>query len=348
LIKVGQKEIVKITDEREQAVLKIAEQHTQNLKNATGEVRKAASGYRLEKVLEGENFNLVPLFCGAQGTLGIVTKAVLKLVPIPNQLSLLIISAQKLEDIPVIVDEIFKWNPEAIETFDKNTFAMARQHLALHADRALPYVDSEAELFILAEFSEKTEEETEGKAKGCFEALKEKGYFVKFVSEPTDIKSIWEVRRNSFLLMRDHNPKGFKAVPCIEDVVVPVSALAEFIGTLHQILDRRGIKYGFHGHIGEGSLRIVPVFDVNSPTLMSDITGLMEEVFALIKRLHGNISADHSDGIIRSPFLKEFYGEELYSAFVEIKNIFDPLGIMNPGKKIGVEVSDIEKYFDKA
>ncbi len=341
------KDFDKVVDEREKSILKLAEQHAGNLKNVTGSVRKAASGYRLEKVLENGKFNLVPLFCGAQGTLGIVTKAVLKLVPIPEHLSLIIISAQKLEDIPVIVDEIFKWNPEAIETFDKNTFAMARQHLTVHANKTLPYIDADAELFILAEFSEKTMEETEGKAKSCFEALSDRGYFVKKVESSQDVSSVWEVRRNSFLLMRDHNGEGFKAVPCIEDVVVPVSALAEFIDNLHKILVRRGIKYGFHGHIGEGSLRIVPVFDVNSSTLMTDITGLMEEVFVLIKRLHGNISADHSDGIIRSPFLKEFYGEELYSAFTEIKKLYDPLNIMNPGKKIGVEVADIEKYFDK-
>lgn len=344
---VGPKPVSEAKSAREQAILKLAQAKSDLLKTATGEVRKAASGYRLEKVLAENAFNEIPLFCGAQGTLGIVTKAVLRLVPIPEHLSLIVISAENLEDIPVIVDEIFKWNPEAIETFDSNTFTMARAHLSEHANRTLPYVAETAKIFILAEFSESTKEATEAKANSCFAALNEKGYYVKTVTAETDIASVWEVRRNSFLLMRDHNGEGFKAVPCIEDVIVPVSALASFISELHHILDRRGINYGFHGHIGEGSLRIVPVFNTNSPTLMSDITGLMEEVFPLIKRLKGNISADHSDGIIRSPFLREFYGEELYSTFTKIKDIYDPLAIMNPGKKVGVEISDIEKYFDK-
>lgn len=344
---VGPKDIAEITDEREKAILKLAQDFGGEVKSVTGKVKKAASGYRLEKVLEDNSFNAVPLFAGAQGTLGIVTKAVLKLVPIPEHLSLLVVSAQKLEDIPVIVDEIFKWNPEAIETFDANTFAKAREHLAQPAARTLEYVDADGKLFILAEFGEATKEETEAKADACFAALQAQGYYVKAVIDKDDITAVWEVRRNSFLLMRDHNPVGFKAVPCIEDVIVPVPALAEFISALHKILDKRGINYGFHGHIGDGSLRIVPVFDTKSPALIADITGLMEEVFQLIKRLKGNISADHSDGIIRSPFLKDFYGDKIYGAFKQIKNIYDPLNIFNPGKKVEVEISEIEKYFDK-
>jgi FAD/FMN-containing dehydrogenase len=126
-----------------------------------------------------------------------------------------------------------------------------------------------------------------------------------------------------------------------------VSALAEFVRELHVILDRRNIKYGFHGHIGDGSLRIVPVFDTHSATLMDDITGLMSDVFAVIKRLQGNISADHSDGIIRTPFLREFYGEELTALFANIKHIYDPQQILNPGKKVGFTKDDIVRLFDR-
>ncbi len=341
------KSIKDTLNHREQSILALAQLHAHKLKEATGMVPKAASGYRLEKVITGETFNEIPLHCGAQGTLGIVTKAVLKLVPIPEHLSLIAISAGKLEDIPVIVHEIFKWNPEAVETFDSNTFAKARQHLAPHANRLLPYVDPEAKLFILAEFSEVTKAETEEKASACLEALRRYGYVAAAITAEADCASAWEVRRNSFLLMRDHNPTGYKAVPCIEDVIVPIPALAEFIAGLHEILNRRGIHYGFHGHIGDGSLRIVPVFNTGSPTLTEDILGLMDDVFPLIKRLHGNISADHSDGIIRSPFLRDFYGEQLYAAMVQIKRIYDPTNIMNPEKKIDVPRAHIEKYFDR-
>lgn len=336
-----------VTSVRDKALLTLAKEHSATLAAASGAVRKSASGYKLEKTLQGDTFSAIPLFAGAQGTLGIITKAVLKLVPIPEHLSLLVISASRLEDIPVIVSEIHKHNPEAIETLDKNTFARALKYLTKQAEVMLPYVVADAELFILAEFSEDTKEKTEARALACQEVLTKKGYVVTSVTDQSHFAALWEVRRNSFLLMRDHNEPGFVAVPCIEDVIVPVPALAEFISELHQILDRRGITYGFHGHIGEGSLRIVPVFDTRKDTLFADITGLMTEVFAVIKRLKGNISADHSDGIIRSPFLREFYGEALYQVFAEVKKLYDPEGLMNPGKKVGVPKADIETYFDR-
>ncbi len=135
--------------------------------------------------------------------------------------------------------------------------------------------------------------------------------------------------------MRDHNLPNQRAVPCIEDVIVPLPVLGKFILGLRAILKKRGVNYGYHGHIGDGSLRVIPIFDFASPTVSEEIQGLMGDVFALVKRLKGNISADHSDGIIRSPFLKEFYGDELYGVLERIKNIYDPENIMNPNKKVG-------------
>jgi FAD/FMN-containing dehydrogenase len=340
------KHIGDVTEERERTILALASRHGEGLAACMGEVKKAASGYRLDKVLREEEYNPIPLFVGAQGTLGIITRATLKLIPIPKHLSLIVISAKKLEDIPVIVKEIFKHNPEAIETFDSNTWNKAREHLKEHAEVAAQYFDEKSELFILAEFGEQTKEATEKMADACHKKLEKAGYIVRTVAAEKDVASIWEVRRNSFLLMRDHNPEGYKAVPCIEDVIVPVSNLAVFIDGLHKILKKRNIQYGFHGHIGDGSLRIVPVFKVDSPTFFEDVHGLMEETFALVKKLKGNMSADHSDGIIRSPYLRSFYGDTLYHVFEKIKNIFDPLSIMNPGKKVGVSRADIERYFE--
>ncbi len=291
-------------------------------------------------------FNAVPIFVGAQGTLGIVTRAVLKLTPIPKHLSLAIISAQSLADLPSIIGTLFEHNPEGIETFDVNTFEKAEEHLSEYAKKVLPYIDRKAHLFILVQFSEATEEATVGQAVSCFKKLKEKGYHVEHIRKAEDVTAAWEVRRNSFLLMRDFNPKDHRAVPCIEDVIVPLPHLGTFIKELTEILKRRTVHYGFHGHIGDGSLRVIPVFDFSKPTVGDEVTALMQEVFTLVKKLKGNISADHSDGIIRSPFLKEFYGDELYSVFGEIKRIYDPENIMNPNKKVGGDIALLNRCLD--
>lgn len=342
-----QKPIDEATSERERALLNLCRLYGESLREAAGEVRKSASGYRLHKLLDGDTFNEIPLIVGSQGTLGIVTKVVLKLIPIPEHSELLLISAPDLEELPEIISTVFLHHPEGLETFDINTFNQARAHLSKYADRVLPYVDEKAQLFILAQFSESTAEGTSAQTKACFKKLEDRGYFVRHIKTKRDVDAAWQVRRNSFTLMRDYNPEGHKAVPCIEDVIVPRKNIGTFIHALDQILERRKIVYGFHGHIGDGSLRIIPVFDFHSKTLGDDIVGLMQEVFALVKKLDGNMSADHSDGIIRSPFLRAFYGNELYEVFEKIKHLYDPEGILNPGKKIGGTLRVLKETLDR-
>jgi FAD/FMN-containing dehydrogenase len=331
---IAPKPIADATTLHEQALIALYEQFGAQLTEASGDVPKAASGYRLDKVVQKDVFSAIPLFVGAQGTLGIATSATLKLVPIPEHLALIAISARSPHDISHIVDIVRRHNPEGLETFDAHTFAQAQKHMADDAAKFLPYCSPDAKLYLLAQFSEDTKEATHAQQLACMNELKSEGFIAAPIETQVDIDAAWNIRRHAFLLMRDYNEKGHKAVPCIEDVIVPLPALGTFIDELTSLLARRELFYGFHGHIGDGSLRVIPVFDVKRPNVANEILSLMDEVFTIIKRLHGNISADHSDGIIRSPFLKQFYGEALYNVFLEIKKLYDPRGIMNPTKKL--------------
>jgi FAD/FMN-containing dehydrogenase len=341
-----EKALKEATEDDEKALVKLHKKHGATLSEAMGQVPKAASGYRLDKVVKDKTFNAIPLFVGSQGTLGIATKATLKLVPIPKYTELLVISAESLPQISDIVQTVFEHNPEGLETFDINTYAVAQKHLKKPAEIIRPYLSEQGHLFILAQFSEKSKKATHAQAVACRDALAAKGYPVHHITEKKIANAAWEVRRNSFTLMRDHNKKGHHAVPCIEDVIVPIPALGTFLQGLQDILTRRKITYGFHGHIGDGSFRIIPVFDFSSKTLTEDIAGLMKEVFALIKSLNGNMSADHSDGIIRSPFLEEFFGKKLYGVFEDVKKLYDPKGILNPHKKVGVTMEYLDACFE--
>ncbi len=337
------KNIKEATSARERALLSIIEPHSAHMREVTGYVKKSASGYRFEKVVQGDIFNEIPLFVGSQGTLGIITKAVLKLEPVPKHTALLIISAQELKDISDVVNTVFAFHPEGLETFDSNTFMKAKEHLTQSAQKILPYIDHRAHLFILAQFSESTREATEAQAEKCLLELVGKKYYATHIRSQEDIDAAWDVRRHSFLLMRDFNEGSYRAVPCIEDVIVPLPALGTFVSKLSLILKKHKIAYGYHGHIGDGSLRIIPVFDFSQSDVSSRIISLTQEVFALVKKLKGNMSADHSDGIIRTPFLKEFYGNELYTVFEDIKKLYDSEHILNPHKKTDGTIALIEE-----
>lgn len=315
-----------IETEREKELVALHTKYAEQLRRAQGNVKKVASGYRLDRIMRGERIDLTPLFVGTQGTLGIVTKAVLKLVPIPKNTVLYIIPINSIHDLPALLKNILAHNPESVETFDIHTFECARVAMKEHADKIEKYVTPETIAIVLAQFDTPVD--------GVGE----------IVSDPVIVDSAWKIRRSSYSLVRDHHREGERAVPCVEDSIVPVENFDKFVPGLVSIVEKFGLRYAFHGHIADGALRIIPIFDFQDPAVADKIIAFTREVVVLIKSLGGNMSADHSDGIIRTPFLKEFYGDELYGVFEQIKKIFDPSGKFNPHKKVGGTEAEIKKY----
>lgn len=309
---------------------------------AVGSVKKSASGYRLEKIYnpKTKTWNLAKLFIGAQATLGIITKARLRLVPINPYKRALIVSVHSLAELPELLQTIMKYNPESVETFDKNTYHFAKKFLPKETLTIQHFFGPDVELIVIAEFSENTQKETDATAHMVSKTLKELGAKVEYITDTKIIDAAWAVRRSSFRVLRDatFSNTNKRAVPCIEDIIVPIQNFDVFIPELLGILKKYNIEYGFHGHIGDGALRVVPVFDFTHKDIaLAHIQEFMEDVFSLIKKVHGNISADHSDGLIRTPFLEMFYGTKLYTeVIVAIKKLFDPYTIFNPHKKIGL------------
>ncbi len=366
-----------------------------DLDKARGHVTKSASGYRLDRIPLTESaqakIDLTPVFVGAQGTLGIVTRAALKLTPKPVHTRMLVISVDSIHDLPFILETVMKFHPEGVETFDINTFNRAKILLPHETELVQPFFnkkipqsdaakdagapESTADLIVLAQFSEdawpndphhadakepeSAQDRTDRFARDCEEALCKHPTPVRvsFIEDEAVKEAAWKIRRVSFGVMRDYNEKGKHAVPCIEDIIVPIQRFDELVPGLVGLLKKYDLGYGFHGHIGDGSLRIIPVFDfeeknsagqsVGNAVVAQKIIDLSRDVFVLIKSLGGNMSADHSDGIIRSPFVREFYGDKVYAAFEKMKKLLDPNGLFNPGKKVGGTEEAIRKYLIK-
>jgi FAD/FMN-containing dehydrogenase len=282
----------------------------------------------------------------------------LKFVPAPEYTRLLVVSVDELSKLPTVLKTIMSLNPEGVETFDIHTFERAKNFLKSETATCQKFFTNKTSLVVLAQFSESDSESTDSMARKCQVELEKNAkdlqtasspdlaFSVTYVDNPEVANSIWKIRRSSFTAMRDWNPEGMHAVPCIEDIIVPIDQFGIFVPSLIALIKKYELEYGFHGHIGDGSLRIIPVFDfrIEKKVLAQRIISFTREAIALVKSLEGNMSADHSDGIIRSPFIKEFYGPEVYKAFVDIKEVFDPLYILNKGKKVGGLEENIEKY----
>lgn len=297
-------------------------------------VKKNAAGYGLWNIYNPQNntYNIAKLIVGSQGTLGFVTDIKLALVDLPLYYNMLVCRIENLSDLAKVVGIMASHTPEGIETYDVHTYELAKK--LLPEDAAHASLAEGAKLVVFAQFSEETQEETDAKAHTCKEALSTAGYEGTLVSREEG-ESHFVIRRASFKLLKDYAHGTQKAVPFIEDTIVPLAHYNVFLEKLENILTKYDMTYTYAGHIGDGSIRLIPLVNLEEENAPEKVLSLAEEVYALTISLGGSISVDHNDGIIRTPYLSMQYDENMLALFEKTKNLFDPKHIFNPGKKIG-------------
>ena len=162
------------------------------------------------------------------------------------------------------------------------------------------------------------------------------GIKVRALKREKDEQKYWVIRRQSFALLHN-NTTGKDTAPFIDDFIVKPEYMPEFLPKVNAILDKykKDLIYTIAGHPGNGNFHIIPLMDLKDPRVRALIPKISEEVYRLVFQYHGSITAEHNDGLIRTPYLEEMYGLKIVELFGEVKKIFDPLDIFNPGKKVG-------------
>ncbi len=160
------------------------------------------------------------------------------------------------------------------------------------------------------------------------------------VTDKTEETGMWTIRRESFNLLR-HKVKNKHTAPFIDDFIVRPEHLSEFLPELQTILKKYSDKMftTIAGHAGDGNFHIIPLMDFKDKAAIAEIPQAAKEVYDLVLRFKGSITAEHNDGLIRSPYLPQMYGGEIMRLFEETKKIFDPLGILNPRKKVHADMA---------
>lgn len=340
-------------------------QNAEDIQTAKPKVSKNSAGYALWNVKDekGKTFNLAKLICGAQGTLALMTSAKLRLVKDQADRSMLVafLKESDMANLPQIVHAVLPHNPESFESFDKHTLSLAirflpgllRQMGLARAIRLgfsfLPEVGmvltgGSPYLILMAEFSEDSRKESVAAAKGALAALAPFNLRTRILPDERASEKYWVVRRESFALLRKHS-KGLYATPFIDDFVVPVDTYTEFLPKLDALLEeyKKYFIYTMAGHIGNGNFHIIPLMDLSKPEVRDVILTLAPKVYDLVHEYGGTTTGEHNDGIIRTPYLKEFFGEDIYALFIKTKRIFDPQNIFNPGKKVDGTFDDIKR-----
>lgn len=302
------------------------------IRKAKPGVSKNSAGYLIWDVEQEGSFDITKLFVGSQGTLGIFTEITFALVPQHTHARLLVIAIKDIAMLPEIVNAVRAHNPESFECYDKNTYALAEQYMKEATE--LVVTEKDTALTLLAEFAAPTEEEAITKVRKCGDAL-QKISICENIIDTKSAESYWKIRRGSFSLLRDHAQDNHRVAPFIDDIVVSPEKLVQFLPKLAAILKKYDLIYTIAGHIGDGNFHLIPIMDMSQPKIRERIIPLAKEVFQLVFSFKGSMAGEHNDGIIRTPFLKDMYGEEVVCLFQEIKHIFDPENIFNPGKKVG-------------
>jgi FAD/FMN-containing dehydrogenase len=187
------------------------------------------------------------------------------------------------------------------------------------------------------EFSGSDEDQLSEKIEKLKKDLMPFGYKMRHTKKESDAEKYWTIRRESFNLLRKHI-KGKRTAPFIDDICVRPEFLPEFLPKLKKILNDSKLLYTIAGHAGNGNFHIIPLMDMKDHHNRALIPIVSKEVYNLVKKYEGTITAEHNDGIIRTPYLDIMYPPQIIELFKKTKLAFDPQNIFNPGKKTGITI----------
>ncbi len=332
---------------------------------AKPDVTKNSAGYYLWNVYDKKTgtFDLCQLIVGSQGTLGIVTEITFKIVPLEPFSNVLAVFLPSLDHVAELVKEVIPFKPDSLETYDDKSMKLAVRfffdffkQMGFWGAIKLGYefipetwmmaTGGVPKLILMIEFTGQTEEKVKQELTKVYDHIKHFGFKMHIAHSSTEADKYWRIRHESFNLLRKHT-KGKRTAPFIDDVVVNPECLPEFLPKVKALLDEYKLDYTIQGHLGNGNFHLIPLMDMNSPFSADVILELSTKMYTLVHEYHGSITAEHNDGIIRTPFLAQQYGDEIVGLFQQTKDMFDPQNIFNPGKKVGGTFDDIRKALRK-
>ena len=305
-------------------------------------VSKNASGYAIADVkLADGSFDLTPLFIGAQGTLGIITEAIIQVEPHMAATTLAVVECHDLDSAEAAVEKILPLGPSSLEMVDGNLLTtLARINPALLKGVIEPPYP---EMVLLAEFDDAQVRKQQSKARKIPKLLKGFGATVRVSEDYEEQQALWSIRRSAAAVMTF--TEGAKAaIPIIEDGVVPREKFKLLLNGLYELLKKYHLDVAVWGHAGDANLHVQPVMDLSQLGDRQKAFKLMDEYNKLVIKLGGSVSAEHNDGRLRAPYLLPQHGQEMYNVLVETKKIFDPYSILNPGVKFGTDIKELVKY----
>ena len=303
-------------------------------------VLRRVQGYNLDMA----GANLAHLLVGSEGTLAYSERIRLKLAPIPKHKTLGVCHFASFHQAMALTQHIVALDPDAVELADRTMIDLARGNAAFRRT-VEQFLQGEPAAVLLVEFAGDDRNEQIAKLRRLVELMADLGLPGKVVEviEPALQKDIWEVRKAGLNIMMSMKGEG-KPVSFIEDCAVPLEHLAEYTDRLTQVFEKHGTQGTWYAHASVGTLHVRPVLNMKEDGAQK-MRAIAEEACALVRQYKGAYSGEHGDGLVRSEWIEPIIGTRLTEALADVKAIFDPKGLMNPGKIVRPPKQDDRSLF---
>jgi anaerobic glycerol-3-phosphate dehydrogenase C subunit len=302
---------------------------------------KNSSGYDLWRLQRNRCLDLTSLFVGSEGTLGIITGAKLRLVPFPGRARGGLIYFDNLDHVGPATQKLLELSPSMLEIIERQIIDLARKQKA----EMRPYLPEGTEALLFAEFEEEDGEEFPRKfieAERLLVQHEKLATSVKVARNEEETAMFEKVRSISGpILNKAKGPK--RPLAFIEDAAVHPSLLSKYIMGLREIFRKVEVEASIYGHAGDGNLHLMVFLDLREDSEVKKMLELTDACYDLVLSLKGTISGEHGDGRLRTYYLRKQY-PNLYPAMMEIKNLFDPKNILNPGCIVGGEKNPLNQH----
>ncbi|HLO29932.1 MAG TPA: FAD-linked oxidase C-terminal domain-containing protein, partial [Anaerolineales bacterium] len=276
-------------------------------------------------------WNLAPLLAGSEGTLAVIRRAKVNLVPKPKHTILAVLSYQSNADACDDVPRLLMHHPSAVELVPQMIIRLARG--VPEYARQMGWVLGDPAALLVVEFSG-------DQPAAVKEAAHKIGEVLTIAESREDQARVWNIRKVGLGLL-DSRPQSARPAAFIEDCAIPVQRLGEFVREVEKILLAHGTEGGIYAHASAGCLHIRPILNLKTPRGVTDLRSISEAVLELTLRLGGAMSSEHGDGLARSEYLGQTYGPELMEAMRILKRAADPNNLLNPGKIIDAQKMDV-------
>ncbi|MFP6764504.1 MAG: FAD-linked oxidase C-terminal domain-containing protein, partial [Planctomycetaceae bacterium] len=294
------------------------------------------SGYFLRGVHGGEHINFPRLLVGSEGTLGLFTSVTLHTAPLPEFRGVALLLFSEMDHAIDSVLAVMPQQPSACDLIDRRLLSLGREN----DSRFSRLIPPESEAGLLIEQTGYNEAQARDRIEMAIQVIRKRQPDMQVACEAynfEDVEFLWELPRKVVTNLTRIGGSS-KPVPFIEDYAVPPEAIGKFYAQAQRLLQQHEITASLYSHAASGQIHMRPFMPVPRPKDGPRINALMRELNELAISLGGTISGEHGDGLSRSAFVRQQYGQ-LYPVFRQVKNIFDPHNLMNPDKIVTEETT---------